>query len=79
MKQNMFTSLLSSESGSLSSKRLAGLLGWLTCSAVLLMCTIWEREAPQMVDVVLYTSTALLGVDSVTGIWKSEKKGNETD
>lgn len=79
MKQNLFTSLLSSESGSLSSKRLAGLLGWLTCSAVLLMCTIWEREAPQMVDVVLYTSTALLGVDSVTGIWKSGKKGNETD
>ena len=65
-------SLLSAERGSLSSKRLCGFIGWLCCSAVLIMCTVWERQAPDMVSTVLYASTALLGLDSVTDIWKDK-------
>lgn len=70
-------SLLSAEKGSLSSKRLCGILGWLACAAVLIMCTIWDRQAPEMVNIMLYTSTALLGVDSITSIWKSDSNSTK--
>lgn len=63
-------SLLSAERGSLSSKRLCGFIGWICCSAVLIMCTVWDRQAPDMVSTIIYASTALLGLDSVTDIWK---------
>lgn len=66
------SSLLSAERGSLSSKRLCGFIGWLCCAAVLIMCTVWDRQAPDMVSTVLYASTALLGLDSVTDIWKDK-------
>lgn len=74
---NSIKSLLSAEKGSLSSKRLCGILGWLACAAVLIMCTIWDRQAPEMVNVMLYTSTALLGVDSITSIWKSDSNSTK--
>ena len=74
---NSIKSLLSAEKGSLSSKRLCGILGWLACAAVLIMCTIWDRQAPEMVNVMLYTSTALLGVDSITSIWKSDNNSTK--
>lgn len=66
------SSLLSAERGSLSSKRLCGFIGWLCCAAVLIMCTVWDRQAPDIVSTVLYASTALLGLDSVTDIWKEK-------
>ena len=65
-------SLFSSKKGSLSSKRLAGFIGWIVCSAVLVMCTVWNRQAPDMVNIIIYASAALLGLDSVTDIWKSD-------
>ena len=73
MKQSFLSSLLSAERGSLSSKRLCGLLGWLVCSAVLIMCTVWDRQAPDMVSTVIYASAALLGLDSITDIWKTKQ------
>lgn len=76
MKQNFISSLLSAERGSLSSKRLCGFLGWLGCLSVLIMCTVWDRQAPDMVASVIYASTALLGLDSVTEIWKSKSNKN---
>ena len=69
---NVISSLLSAERGSLSSKRLCGFIGWLCCAAVLIMCTVWDHQAPDMVSTVLYASTALLGLDSVTDIWKDK-------
>ena len=71
-------SLLSADRASLSSKRLCGFIGWLCCAAVLIMCTIWDRQAPDMVSTVLYTSTALLGLDSVTDIWKTDATNNNS-
>ena len=63
-------SLLSADRDSLSSKRFCGIIGWVTCSAVLILCTAWDRQAPDMVTPFIIASSALLGVDSVTGIWK---------
>lgn len=63
-------SILSSEKGSISSKRLCGLLGWFVCLGVLLYCTYKETEAPDMVETVLITTASLLGIDSITNIWR---------
>lgn len=79
MTKNFITSLLSAEKGSLSSKRLCGFLGWLGCLAVLIMCTVWDREAPGMVTTIIYASTTLLGLDSVVDIWKSEAVDNNSN
>lgn len=66
--------------GSISSKRVCGFLGWLTCLAVLVYCTILTVQAPLFADGVLIATTALLGVDSVTSIWKhSHKKPEEEE
>lgn len=72
--KRILESLLSAEKGSLSSKRLCGIIGWLGCTAVLIMCTVWDRQAPDVVNVLIYSSTALLGVDSITDIWKDNNK-----
>lgn len=60
--------------GSISSKRVCGFLGWLVCLGVLLYCTILTVQAPVFADTVLICTAALLGVDSITGIWKHNKE-----
>lgn len=75
---NALKSLLSADRSSLSAKRLCGIIGWLCSSAVLIMCTVWDRQAPDVVNIIIYSSTVLLGVDSVTDIWKG-KQNTEND
>lgn len=65
-------SLLSSSKNSLSSKRLCGIVGWMICLAILIYCTISVIQAPAMITTIIIASTALLGVDSITNIWKNE-------
>lgn len=60
---------LSSDS-SLSSKRVCGLLGWIICIALCVYCVISLKEAPDVVDLLFICSTSLLGIDSITNIWK---------
>ena len=61
---NILKSLLSADRDSLSSKRLCGIIGW-------------DRQAPDMISAILYASTALLGIDSVTDIWKGSATINK--
>lgn len=61
--------LVESHSGT-SSKRFAGLTGWFTCLAICMYCTCKNIQAPDITDFLFVCSTTLLGVDSVTGIWK---------
>lgn len=63
------TKTVQSHSG-VSSKRVCGILGWLVACGVLIYCAIMTIQAPLMIDTFLVCSTALLGVDSVTGIFK---------
>lgn len=65
--------MITSHSG-ISSKRVCGVLGWMTAIAVLLYCTIHIIQAPLMIDTFLICCMALLGIDSVTGIWKKFDK-----
>lgn len=58
----------------ISSKRVCGVLGFIAVLFVLIYCTICGIQAPMMIDTFIYAICLLLGIDSVTGIWK--KFGN---
>lgn len=51
-------------------KGLCGFLGWVVCLFCAMWCTVKNVEAPMVVDSIIIASTSLLGIDSVTGIWK---------
>lgn len=70
------TKIFQSRSG-VSSKRICGFLGWMVCLFVCIWCTINAIPAPVIVEMLFICSTSLLGIDSVTGIWKKEIKSNE--
>ena len=63
--------IITSHSG-ISSKRVCGLLGWVVCLGVLIYCTIRCIQAPTMIDITVIAVLGLLGIDSVTGIWKNK-------
>lgn len=84
-KSNNFRELVSGENGILSSKRLMGVIILVIC----MICTCWlvyAEGGTQVVENLLQTlmimAAALLGISSVTGIWKkggkTEIKTNET-
>ncbi len=66
--------IVTSHSG-ISSKRVCGLTGWLVCLGVLIYCTLMCVQAPLITDTVLYCCMGLLGIDSITGIWKFNNHG----
>lgn len=71
--------MFSSHSG-ISSKRVCGVLGWFVAIAVLLYCTVHVVQAPLMIDTFLVCCMALLGIDSITGIWKKfDNKHNKDE
>ena len=69
--------MITSHSG-ISSKRVCGVLGFLVIAFVLVYCTICGLQAPIMIDTFIWAVALLLGVDSVTSIWKDfNNKKNE--
>lgn len=72
-----FKDMMDSES-SVSSKRFCGVLGWLVCIGVVIYCTLTVIQAPSIMEFFMLSVVGLLGVDSVTSIWKN-KKGNDKD
>lgn len=77
MAQNWLRETLSARSGQLSSKRIFGGLGFLICMFELIYCTYIHQEAPMMIDAFMLSCMGLLGVDSVTSIWKNDNKRRE--
>lgn len=71
-----FKDMLDAES-SVSSKRFCGVLGWLVCIGVLIYCTILVIQAPTIMEFFLLSVVGLLGVDSVTTIWKDSSKSRK--
>lgn len=63
-------------SSGVSSKRVAGVLGWLIVLGVAIYCTFARTQAPDIIEVIVWVSASLLGLDNITAIWKS-KKGEE--
>jgi hypothetical protein len=64
-------SMLRGESG-ISSKRVCGVLGWLVSIGIILYCTTTNQQAPEIMDTFILGIMGLLGIDSVTGIWKGK-------
>lgn len=62
-------------SGGLSSKRIAGLLGWIICLLILCLGFYFEKPINEFADYVLITSASLLGVDSLSGIFSKSNRG----
>lgn len=72
--------ILSGESGHLSSKRVLGAIVLLTC----LICVVIQAAKEGVTDNIttlfewlIITSTTLLGITSVTSIWKNKSKNDE--
>lgn len=57
-----------------SSKRVCGVIGFTVVIGVLLYCTVNVIQAPIMIEPFMYVICALLGIDSITGIWKKFDK-----
>lgn len=60
--------LLSPNSG-VSSKRVAGLSGWMLCLILVTYCTLTCTPSPDILEMLFICSSSLLGVDSITSIW----------
>lgn len=73
-----FKDMLDAKS-SVSSKRFCGVLGWLVCIGVLIYCTIHVIQAPLITEFFLLSVVGLLGVDSITSIWKNSKNKNRSN
>ena len=65
--------MITSHSG-ISSKRVCGVLGFLVIVFILIYCTILGIQAPVILETFIYAICLLLGIDSVTGIWKNFKQ-----
>lgn len=70
--------IIASHSG-ISSKRVCGVLGFIAIVFVLIYCTILGIQAPVMIDTFIYAICLLLGIDSVTGIWKKFDNGRKQE
>lgn len=71
-----FQKIFMSRSG-VSSKRIAGFLGWLVCLFIVVYCTISCIQAPMIAEILFYCASGLLGIDAIMSPFK--KKQNETN
>lgn len=71
-----FKDMLDAKS-SVSSKRFCGVLGWLVCIGVVIYCTLAVIQAPSIMEFFMLSVVGLLGVDSVTSIWKNKKRDDK--
>lgn len=58
------------DSGGLSSKRICGVIGWMVCLGIAIYCTVVVIQAPLIIETILLCCMGLLGIDSITNIWK---------
>lgn len=61
--------MITAHSG-ISSKRVCGVLGFLTTVSILTYCTIAEKQAPEMLEPFIYAVCLLLGIDSIAGAFR---------
>lgn len=59
-----------SEGKNPSSKRVAGVLGWIICLAAAIVALIRPIPSPDIIEMLFWSSCAMLGIDSVTGAFK---------
>lgn len=74
--QTFLKQMITSHSG-ISSKRVCGVIGFLTVIGILIYCTINVIQAPIMIEPFIYIIGALLGIDSITGIFYNRNNENK--
>jgi hypothetical protein len=75
--KKFFNELLSSGiTHRISSKRVCGILGWLTILILIILSTLYGLEIPSIADTFLFCCMGLLGIESVTAIWNKPKNNN---
>lgn len=67
--KDFLKSMVTSNSG-ISSKRVCGVLGFIVIIFVMIYCTVNNIQAPIIIEPFIYAVCMLLGIDSVTGIFK---------
>lgn len=67
---NFLMSMLSNKSGSVSSKRVCGILIIVSVLYIYMYCTHTNNNVPEGVGELLIAGVTLLSTDSVTSIWK---------
>lgn len=75
-KQNTIREIFSASNGYLSSKRILGAIVLLVCLGVVVAEAIVEGitdNIKSLLEVLIITATALLGITTVTNIWKQGK------
>lgn len=74
MKFKEFVLKMFTANSGVSSKRVCGFIGWLACLGICIYCTIKSSPAPDICEMLFICSAGLLGLDSVTQIWKPTSK-----
>lgn len=69
--KDFFIKLITAHTG-ISSKRVCGIIGFITIVMQLLYCTVMQIQAPDITEIFIYAVCLLLGIDSVTGIFKQK-------
>lgn len=69
--KDFFIKLITAHTG-ISSKRVCGVIGFITVVMQLLYCTVMQIQAPDITEIFIYAVCLLLGIDSVTGIFKQK-------
>lgn len=79
-KPSMLKEIFSSDSGYLSSKRVLGSIVLISCLIFTIVQAVREGMTDNLKELfewLIITSTALLGITSITGIWKGKKSKND--
>ena len=69
--KDFFIKLITAHTG-VSSKRVCGVIGFITVVMQLLYCTVMQIQAPDITEIFIYAVCLLLGIDSVTSIFKNK-------
>lgn len=78
--KTQFKEIFCASNGYLSSKRVLGAIALLGCLGIVIGEAIVEGvtdNIKSLIEVLIITSTALLGITSVTSIWKQNNKPAE--
>lgn len=79
-KPGMLKEIFSSDNGYLSSKRVLGGIVLVSCLVFTIVQAVREGMTDNLKELfewLIITSTALLGINSVTSIWKTKKPKND--
>lgn len=79
-KPSMLKEIFSSDNGYLSSKRVLGGIVLMSCLVFTIVQAVREGMTDNLKELfewLIITSTALLGINSVTSIWKTKKPKND--